>query len=215
MAVTHKKNREWFAAVIRVLDECYPNAQCSLDFSTPLQLLFATLLSAQTTDVRVNIVTKALFSRYTTVEDYARADIDNIAEIIRSIGCYRVKAKNIVACAGQLCRDYGGQVPQTLEELVTLPGIGRKTANVVLSNGFNKPGFAVDTHVTRVSKRLGWTRESDPVKIERELCRYIEPELWGHTSHLLIYHGRAICKARSPQCENCPVEMLCKKVLKG
>nr|WP_320114599.1 endonuclease III [uncultured Desulfuromonas sp.] len=213
--MTKQEKKNWFKTVITTLDDYYPQAQCSLNFSNPLELLIATLLSAQTTDVRVNLVTKKLFDRYRNVTDYAQADLDEVEEIIRSIGCYRVKAKHIVAGAQQLCRHFSGQVPQRLEDLIQLPGVGRKTANVVLSNAFNKPGFPVDTHVKRVSRRLGWTRQSDPVKIETELCRYVEPQFWGHTSHLLIYHGREICKARSPQCERCPVESECKKVFKA
>ena len=213
--VTKKEKKDWFKTVITILDQHYPDAQCSLNFSNPLELLIATLLSAQTTDIRVNLVTKTLFKRYQSVDDYAQADIAEVEEIIRSIGCYRVKAKHIVAGAQQLCRQFSGKVPNQLDDLIQLPGIGRKTANVVLSNAFDTPGFPVDTHVKRVSRRLGWTRQSDPVKIETELCRFVEPALWGHTSHLLIYHGRQICKARSPQCEQCPVEMQCKKVFKG
>lgn len=212
--MTNKEKKNWFETVITTLNQHYPDAQCSLNFSTPLELLIATLLSAQTTDVRVNLVTKTLFERYPRVEDYARADIAEVADIIRSIGCYRVKARHIVNAAQQLCQQFSGTVPDNLEDLIQLPGIGRKTANVVLSNAFDKPGFPVDTHVKRVSRRLGWTRQTDPVKIEQDLCRYVEPALWGHTSHLLIYHGREICKARSPQCERCPVEAHCKKVFK-
>ncbi|WP_321529974.1 endonuclease III [uncultured Desulfuromonas sp.] len=210
--VTKQEKKNWFNAIITVLDQHYPEAQCSLNFSNPLELVIATLLSAQTTDIRVNLVTQKLFERYRDVHAYAQADIQEVEEIIRSIGCYRVKAKHIVAAAQLLCQKFSGQVPDQLEDLIQLPGVGRKTANVVLSNAFDKPGFPVDTHVKRVARRLGWTRQSDPVKIETELCRYIEPPLWGHTSHLLIYHGREICKARSPQCERCPVEDQCKKV---
>ncbi len=213
MTVKEKKN--WFNKIIETLESSYPDAHCSLNFSNPLELLIATLLSAQTTDVRVNIVTKTLFSTYRSVEEFAQADIEAVAEIIRSIGCYRVKAKHIVTGAQQLCQQFSGQVPDRLEDLIQLPGIGRKTANVVLSNAFDKPGFPVDTHVKRVSRRLGWTRQTEPEKIEKELCRYVEPSRWGHTSHLLIYHGRQICKARSPLCESCPVEAHCKKVFKA
>lgn len=212
MPVSDKK-RQQVAEVLNILDQIYPEARCSLDYTSPLELLVATILSAQTTDVRVNIVTKQLFRQYPTARSYAEADIEQVAQVIRTVGCYRNKARNLVLCGQQLCRDYAGQVPQTMEQLVALAGVGRKTANVVLSNGFDIPGLAVDTHVKRVSRRLGWTRHDEPEKIEQQLCQLIQPQRWGQSSHLLIYHGRAICKARRPDCENCPVASLCKKVL--
>lgn len=211
MAISLKKQREHIDKTLDILNKRYPDARCSLDFTTSLELLMATILSAQTTDVRVNKVTKELFKQFPDVHAYAQADIDDVAEVIRTVGCYRNKARNLVLCAQRLCRHYGAEVPNSIEELVTLPGVGRKTANVVLSNGFDVPGFAVDTHVKRVAHRLGWTNQTEPEKVEKQLCRLIEPQLWGHTSHVLIYHGRAICKARRAECESCPVESLCKK----
>ncbi|MCD6525527.1 MAG: endonuclease III [Desulfuromonas sp.] len=211
--MSQKKQRENIAQILRVLNTHYPDARCSLNYTTPLELLMATILSAQTTDVRVNKVTRQLFEQFPDVHAYARSEIEDVVEVIRTVGCYRNKARNLVLCAQRLCAHYDGKVPQTMEQLVTLPGVGRKTANVVLSNGFGVPGLPVDTHVKRVSKRLGWTTHTEPEKIEQQLCRLIEPQQWGHSSHLLIYHGRATCKARKVECERCPVESLCEKQL--
>lgn len=197
------------AATIDQLNELYPDARCSLNFTTPFELLVATIMSAQSTDVRVNIVTEQLFPLYRNISDYAAADPDEIAQIIRTVGCYRNKARSIVAAARMTISQFNSHVPQTLVELVQLPGVGRKTANVVLSNVFGRPGFAVDTHVKRVAYRLGWTDFTDPEKIEHQLCALIPESLWGHTSHLLIYHGRAVCQARRPQCDHCPLAGQC------
>lgn len=194
-----------------LLNQIYPDAHCSLNFSTPFELLAATIMSAQATDVRVNIVTEQLFKTYRNIEEYAAASTDEVAEVIRTVGCFRNKARSIVESAQIICTRYAGVVPETMEDLVTLPGVGRKTANVVLSNVFNIAGFAVDTHVKRVAYRLGWTTLLDPEKIEKELCALIPVQHWGHTSHLLIYHGRAVCKARKPDCEICPVKKQCAK----
>lgn len=196
---------------LEILNKIYPDAHCSLNFSNPFELLAATIMSAQATDVRVNIVTQQLFKTYRTIEDYAATSPEEVAELIRTVGCFRNKARSVVESAQIICARYGGVVPETMEDLVTLPGVGRKTANVVLSNAFNVAGFAVDTHVKRVAYRLGWTTLLDPVKIEKELCELIPSEQWGHTSHLLIYHGRAVCKARKADCECCPVEKQCAK----
>lgn len=195
------------------LNQLYPDAQCSLNFTTPFELLVATIMSAQATDIRVNIVTEQLFKRYSSVEEYAKATPEEVAEVIRTVGCFRNKARSVVESAQIICSRYGGIVPHTMDDLVTLPGVGRKTANVVLSNVFNVAGFAVDTHVKRVSFRLGWTKQVEPEKIEKELCVLIPAGLWGHTSHVLIYHGRAVCKARKPLCEMCPIEKYCAKCL--
>lgn len=206
-----KLTKKSVANTLDVLNQTYPDARCSLNFSTPFELLAATIMSAQATDVRVNIVTQQLFQRYRAVEEYAAASAEEVAEVIRTVGCFRNKARSVVESAKIICDRYGGVVPETMADLVTLPGVGRKTANVVLSNAFNVAGFAVDTHVKRVSYRLGWTTLLDPEKIEKELCSLIPAQQWGHTSHLLIYHGRAVCKARKPDCECCPVENQCAK----
>lgn len=203
-----EKQRE-ITETLNILNSIYPDAQCSLNYTNPFELLVATIMSAQTTDIRVNKVTVKLFCHYRTVEQYASANVDDIAEKIRTVGCFRNKARNIVRAAQMVVCEFNSQVPQTLDELVRLPGVGRKTANVVLSNVFDLPGLAVDTHVKRVAYRLGWTDYSDPAKIEEQLCQLIPAKMWGHSSHLLIYHGRALCKARMPQCENCPISNRC------
>jgi len=205
LPITHKE----IAATLEQLNELYPDAHCSLNFTTAFELLAATIMSAQATDVRVNIVTSQLFSRYKTIADYAAAEPEEIAEIIRTVGCYRNKARSIVGAARMIIAQFNSQVPQTMAELTMLPGVGRKTANVVLSNAFDQPGFAVDTHVKRVAHRLGWTDFTEPEKIETQLCKLIPAPQWGHTSHLLIYHGRAVCKARQPQCPQCSISNLC------
>lgn len=196
--------------IIRRLREIYPDAHCSLDYESPLQLLIATILAAQCTDERVNIVTKTLFPKYPTLEDYAYADPEELAQDIRQTGFYRNKAKNIQAASKMLIEDFGGEIPQTLEELIKLPGVARKTANVVLGNAFGiVVGFVVDTHVTRLSQRLGLTRNTDPVKIERDLMAIVPQKDWLDLSHLFIYHGRAICQARKPFCERCQLLDIC------
>ncbi len=207
-----KKKRQLaqrISETIELLRQLYPDARCSLNYTNPFELLVATIMSAQSTDIRVNKVTAELFKRYRCIEEYAAATAEDIAAIIRTVGCYRVKAANIVKAARIISTEMGGEVPQTLEQLVTLPGVGRKTANVVLSNAFNVAGFPVDTHVKRLARRLGWTSSTDPVKIEQQLCALIEAKQWGHTSHLLIYHGRACCTARGPRCDLCQIKHLC------
>jgi len=191
------------ARIVRLLDEHYPAAACSLSFEDPLQLLVATVLSAQCTDVRVNQVTPALFRRYRSTADYAAADPESLMEDIRSTGFFRNKAKNIIAANREISRRYGGNVPETLEELVSLPGVGRKTANVILGNAFGIPGLVVDTHVGRVSGRLGLTEETDPVKAEFDLMKIFPRERWTLLSHQLIAHGRKLCRARMPLCAEC------------
>jgi endonuclease-3 len=205
MTSSTAQKRRKIETVIAILNKLYPDARCSLNFTTPFELLAATIMSAQATDVRVNIVTEQLFAQYSSIAEYAAAEPEEIATIIRTVGCYRNKARSIVGAARLIISQFNSQVPQTMDELVQLPGVGRKTANVVLSNVFNQPGFAVDTHVKRVAYRLGWTDFTDPEKIEHQLCKLIPQTQWGHTSHLLIYHGRALCKARMPQCEHCPL----------
>lgn len=208
-----KSQQKIVMAALDDLNQLYPDAQCSLNFTTPFELLVATIMSAQATDVRVNIVTEQLFKNYASVNEYAKATPEEVAEVIRTVGCFRNKARSIVESAKIVCARFDGVVPQAMDDLVTLPGVGRKTANVVLSNAFNVAGFAVDTHVKRVAFRLGWTKQTEPEKIEKELCALIPAEMWGHTSHVLIYHGRALCKARKPLCELCPIEKHCAKCL--
>ena len=194
-------------AILPILKRTYPAAKCSLDFRTPVELLVATILSAQCTDERVNIVTKTLFRKYRSPKDYATVAPEELERDIQSTGFYRNKAKSIRGMAQALIDRHGGRVPETMEELTDLPGVGRKTANVVLGNAFGKNvGVTVDTHVTRVSNRLGLTDHLvDAVKIEHDLMRIVPQTEWAMWSHLLIHHGRAICQARKPRCEVCPL----------
>jgi endonuclease III len=195
------------AAILPVLKSTYPHAKCSLDFESPLQLVVATILSAQCTDERVNIVTKQLFKQFKTAADYASCPLDKMESLIKSTGFFRNKAKNIIAMANELVSKFAGQVPRTMDELHALPGVGRKTANVVLGNAFGlNVGVTVDTHVTRLSNRLKLTdHESDAVKIESDLVQIVPQEDWTLWSHLLIYHGRAVCTARRAMCESCVI----------
>jgi endonuclease-3 len=195
--------------IVRLKTE-YPDARTELDWSNPLELLVATILSAQTTDVQVNRVTESLFSKYRTAEDYADSTPDELEEDIRPTGFYRNKARSLRGMASALVEEHGGEVPRTMSELVALPGVGRKTANVVLGNAFGvNEGIVVDTHVRRVSGRLGLTESRDPVKIEQELMRLVPEVDWTIFSHLLILHGRRTCKARKPDCPNCILNDIC------
>ena len=196
--------------IIRLLHEAYPDAQCELNYATPLELLVATILSAQCTDVRVNMVTPELFVKYPSAEAYADADIEELQEYIRSTGFYRNKAKNVQNASRRIIEEYDGEVPDTMEELVTLPGVARKTANVVLGDAFHvSEGIAVDTHVKRLSNRLALTEESKPDKIERDLMQLAPQEEWTDVSHLLIFHGRRVCSAKKPNCAECTISHLC------
>ena len=200
------------AKIIEVLCRTYPDAKCRLDFGSPLELLVATILAAQCTDDRVNIVTKDLFRKYKTAADYARADPEQLQQEIRSTGFYRNKAKSIIGACGKIVADFAGLVPRTMDELLTLPGVARKTANVVLGNAFGvDDGIVVDTHVVRVSMRLKITdvKKPEPEKIERDLMAVVPREHWGMFSHWILFHGRAVCKARKPDCPNCPIARLC------
>lgn len=198
--------------VIKLLRRYYPDAECALIYSNPLQLLIATILSAQCTDERVNKVTEELFKKYPEANDYADADLSELESDVRSTGFFRNKAKNIKACCQELVNKYAGEVPQTLGELTALAGVGRKTANVVLGNAFNiASGVVVDTHVTRLSNRLGWVKVKNAVQIERQLNEQVDKKHWILLSHWLILHGRAVCKARKPRCETCFLEDLCPK----
>jgi endonuclease-3 len=197
------------AALARV----YPDAHCELNFSSPLQLLVATILSAQCTDKRVNIVTEKLFQKYRAAEDFARAEISDLENDIRSTGFYKNKAKNIKTCCAALVEKFGGEVPRTMDELHALAGVGRKTANVVLGNAFGiNVGVVVDTHVTRLANRLGLAKGTDAVKLEQELMKLIPQNDWTLFSHWLIWHGRRRCFARKPDCENCEIQKLCPQI---
>ncbi len=191
------------------LKKLHGDATIELNYSNPLELLIATILSAQCTDVRVNEVTAVLFKRYPRAKDYLSASIDALEEIIRPTGFFRQKAKNVQATVRQIVEQHHGEVPQSMELLTKLPGVGRKTANVVLGNAYQLPGLPVDTHVRRVSQRLGLTTHEDPVEIEKDLCALIEPAEWCLFSHTLIFHGRRVCAARKPACERCPLTELC------
>lgn len=193
----------------RDLAQMHPHARCELDFTSPLELLIATVLSAQTTDVRVNQVTPQLFTTFPDAAAYASADQAEVESIIRPTGMFRSKARALIGIGQKLLADFQGQVPARLEDLVSLPGVGRKTANVVLANAFGVPGIAVDTHVARVTNRLGWTSAREPVKIERELQEFFAPEDWTLLCHQLIFHGRYCCTARSPQCGRCLLKPIC------
>jgi endonuclease-3 len=193
----------------RVLAERYPDARCELDFSTPLELLVATILSAQSTDVRVNQVTPELFSRYPDAAAYAAADHGELEDIIHSTGFFRAKSRALIDVGHALLEQFKGRVPARMRDLVTLPGVGRKTANVVLGNALGVPGLPVDTHVLRVARRLGLTQSDDPVIVEQELCAVIEKREWTMFSHRVIIHGRRICHARRPACGACPLAAMC------
>ena len=210
---TVEEKRRRASAVFRRLARAYPDARCSLDYSSPLELLVATVLSAQCTDVRVNQVTPALFSKYRTAADYARAPSGALERDIRQTGFFNAKARSLRRAGAAIAAEHGGRVPETMEELVALPGVGRKTANVVLGNAFGKDeGFVVDTHVARVSRRLGFTRQVEPVRIEEDLNALVRKGRRTMAAHQLIFHGRRICAARRPRCEICPVNPLCPKI---
>jgi endonuclease III len=214
---TLNKNKTRALKIQRLLKKTYPEVKTQLRHANPFQLLVATILSAQCTDKQVNGVTKELFKKLRTPQDFANVSNEVLEELIRPTGYFRNKAKNIKNCSKSLLEKYDGQVPQTLDELVKLPGVGRKTANVVLGSAFNIDGIVVDTHVARISKRLGLTKSNNPVKIEYDLMEIIPKKNWNVFSLQLIYFGRAICKARNPLCSTCPIYDLCyfpDKILK-
>jgi endonuclease-3 len=196
-------------SIYLVLTRRYPNVHCELDFRTPFQLLVATVLSAQCTDKRVNSVTPALFNRFPDARSMSRANTRSIEAIIRSTGFFRAKARNIKELSQILTEEFAGKVPSNLDDLVTLPGVGRKTANVVLGHAFNIPGITVDTHFGRLSRRFGWTTETDPVKVELEVGELIKQEEWTNLSQRMIWHGRRICHSRKPACGACPLTKYC------
>ena len=198
------------AAILKALDEAYPNAECALTHRSPWELLVATILSAQCTDVRVNMVTPELFRRFPTPAAMAKATLPQLEALIRTTGFYRNKAKSIQGAAREIIADFGGQVPQTLAELITIPGAARKTANVVLGVAYGKAeGVVVDTHVFRIARRLGLAKGETPEKVEQELMQVIPQDRWIDFSHQLIHHGRQVCEARKPKCDRCNLEQLC------
>lgn len=195
--------------ILDILEKTYPDAKCELNYTTPFELLIATILSAQCTDVRVNIVTDKMFKKYNTAYDFSKLSLQEIEDEIKTCGLYKSKAQKIKDTSKTICEIYNGEVPNTLEELIKLPGVGRKTAGVVLSNAFNYPAIAVDTHVFRVSNRIGIVHTQTPEKTEFALMEVIPRDRWSHSHHLLIFHGRRMCKARKPECDVCPLTKEC------
>lgn len=198
--------------IVKALENEYPNAECSLNFNNPLELMIAVILSAQSTDAMINKITPHLFSELKTAEDFANCDINKLEELVKSSGFYHNKAKNIKENCKMLIEKFNGEVPETMEELISLPGVGRKTANVVLLNAFNKcEGIAVDTHAKRISNRLGLSDNDDPLKIEKDLLRKIPKQDWSKMNHLFVYHGRATCTASKPKCSTCCINAYCQR----
>jgi endonuclease-3 len=198
------------AAIIRILHQTYPQSHTALTFRNPLQILVATILSAQCTDARVNMITPGLFQKYPTAQDFARANRTELEEEIRSTGFFRNKAKNIIGASQRIVEAFSGKVPDNMADLITLPGVARKTANIVLSSGYQKSeGIAVDTHVKRLSGRLGLSSEKDPDKIEQDLMKIVPKEEWIDFNYMLVDHGRQVCQARKPRCPECPLSQLC------
>ncbi len=196
--------------IIEILKDYYPDATCSLDFNTPFQLVIATILSAQCTDERVNKTTPYLFSKYSTPEDFANIDINELEQLIHPCGFYKNKAKNIKACSQKILSDFNAEVPKNAEDLISLPGVGRKTANVVMLEAFGiAQGIAVDTHAKRISNLIGLSKETNPLKIEKDLLKIFPNEYLKDINHLLVWHGRNICIARNPKCEKCPINKYC------
>lgn len=194
-----------------IFDEVYQDAECSLDFDTAHQLLVAVQLSAQCTDARVNIVTKDLFKRYTSTKEFAAADEEELCSIIKPCGFYRTKGRNIIASSNKILNDFGGRVPDNMEDLLSLPGVGRKTANLILGDVYGIPGLVIDTHAIRLTNRIGLVNVKDPVKIEFSLKKIVPPEYQTRFCHQLVYHGRAVCNAAKPACTSCPIAEICKK----
>ncbi|WP_423231136.1 endonuclease III [Clostridium grantii] len=203
-------NKKTLNNIINILSETYEGAQCGLVFNSSFELLVATMLSAQCTDERVNIITKPLFEKYNTPQSMIQLSQLELGEIIKSCGLYKNKSKNIISTSKSIIEEYNGEVPNTFEELIKLSGVGRKTANVVLANAFNVPTIAVDTHVFRLANRIGLSKGNTPDKVEQDLMKSIPKEKWIQMHHYLIWHGRKICKARKPQCETCPIALYCE-----
>ena len=203
-------NKKDAVKIIEILKQTYPDAKCSLDFTTPFEMLIAVILSAQCTDERVNKTTPSIFSKYNTPEDFANMDTKLLEELIHPCGFYKNKAKNIQATSKILIEKYNSSVPETMEELINLPGVGRKTANVVMLEAFGNPqGIAVDTHAKRISNKIGFSKESDPEKIEQDLLKVLPKDYYYDVNHLLVWHGRKTCSARNPNCSNCPITDYC------
>ena len=206
---------ELTAEIIRRLEQVYPDALCSLTYEKPHELMIAGRLSAQCTDARVNIVTKELFARYKSIEDFANADVDEIAEIVKPCGLYKTKAKSIVGMCRQIMQDFGGEIPDTIEQLTKLEGIGRKTANLVLGDVFHKPAVVCDTHCIRICGRLGLTKNKEPQKVETDLLKILPPEKSSDFCHRMVLFGREFCKARGERCGECPLSDICKSCKKS
>lgn len=206
------RKKERAEAFFEILKELYPDSICSLEYSTPLQLLIATQLSAQCTDARVNIVTKELFKKYPDAKAFADADLSQLEQDIKPTGFYHNKAKNIIACCKKILSDFGGEIPDNMEDMLSLAGVGRKTANLVLGDIFGKGGMVIDTHAKRILKRVGLTKETEPTKVEFDTEKLLPREKHSEFCHRLVLHGRAHCTARNPKCEGCPASSVCKKV---
>ena len=204
------KTKKEAIQIVEKLKDYYPDCKCSLDFNTPFEMMIAVMLSAQCTDERVNKTTPALFQKYNTPEAFVQVDLEEIEAIIHPCGFYKNKAKNIKLCSQKLLDDFGGVVPNDMELLQTLPGVGRKSANVIMLEAFQNPvGIAVDTHAKRISNKVGFSKEEDPVKIEQDLLKVIPKKYYFDVNHLLVWHGRTICMARKPQCKDCPIHTYC------
>ena len=201
--------------IIKKLIKAYPEAKCSLDFKTPFEMMIAVMLSAQCTDERVNLTTPSLFAKYNTPEKMANAPIEELEMLVHPCGFYKNKAKNMKLASQKLLNDFDGEVPHTMEDLITIPGVGRKSANVIMLEAFDNPqGIAVDTHVKRISNRIGLSKQSEPEKIEQDLLKALPKEYYKDVNHVLIYHGRSTCTARNPKCSNCPIFEICERNLK-
>ena len=203
--------KEIILNIREIFDKVYADAKCSLDFTTPHELLVAVQLSAQCTDARVNLVTPALFKKYKSVYEFSEANEEELCELIRSCGFYRAKGRNIIASSQKICKDFGGVVPDNIDDLLSLPGVGRKTANLILGDVYGKPGLVVDTHAIRLTNRIGLVQSKDPVKIESALAKIVPSDYQTRFCHQLVYHGRAVCNAAKPACSSCPIAHLCKR----
>ncbi len=206
--------KERVLKIKEIFERVYPDADCTLDYKNPLHLLIATQLAAQCTDARVNTVTPALFKKYPDAESFAKANVKDVEKLIFSTGFYHNKAKNIIGCCKEIVEKYNGEVPATMEELTLLPGVGRKTANIIIGDIYKKPAIVVDTHCKRLAKRLGLTKNTDPVKVEFDLIKIVPPEYSFTFCHQLVHHGREYCKSRGPLCDTCPLNEICPKIMK-
>ena len=203
-------NKKVAVEIVKKLTEMYPDAKCSLDFKTPFEMLVAVCLSAQCTDERVNKTTPSIFAQYDTPEDFANAKLEDIEKLVRPCGFYKNKSKNLISAGKTIVSDFDGEVPQTMDELITIPGVGRKSANVIMLEAFDNPqGIAVDTHCKRIANRLGFSKETEPSKIEQDLCRLIPKEYWKDVNHIFIWHGRNLCTSRNPKCSRCKLRKYC------